>query len=222
MSTDSSEESPDSVFLTAIAVEMGLGLIAVALGWATNVDVRQWIPRMDPANWFVISTGIGWGVVAAVPMLLAIAVLERIDWEPIKSLQSLDDLPVVSALLGLSAAELIAISIAAGVGDEMLVRGWLMGWITGPFATSTPVSLTLGLLISSIAFGLMHPITPAYALIATLIGIYLGGILIWSENLIIPIVAHAFYDAVHLLVAKREHAKGKKQKTKLLSESEEL
>jgi len=213
MSPDSSEENPDSVFMTAIAVELSLGVVAVLLGWFMNVDVRQWVPRLEPGNWGLILNGIGWGVAAAMPMLLAIAVIERIDWAPIRRLKELDEMPVVSALLALSTAELIAISIAAGVGEELLVRGWLMGWIIGPIAAATPLMIASGLLVSSVAFGAMHPITPAYAVLAGLTGLYLGGLVIWTENLIVAIVAHAFYDAVHLLLSKREYS-AKKLKAK--------
>jgi uncharacterized protein len=206
MATDSSEEEPDSVFMTAIAVEMGLGAVALILGWLTNVDVRQWIPRFEPDNVRVILAGLGLGVVAALPMLAAISLIERIDWAPIRRLKELEDMPMVSTLLGLSKWELIAISISAGVGEELLVRGWLMGWITGPLPGATTTMLVSGLLVSSIAFGLMHPITPAYAVIACFIGLYLGGLVLWTENLIVPIVAHAVYDAVHLLMAKREQS----------------
>jgi membrane protease YdiL (CAAX protease family) len=55
---------------------------------------------------------------------------------------------------------------------------------------------------SAVAFGLMHPVTPTYIVLATLIGIYLGGLVIWTGNLLVAIAAHAVYDAVHLLIAR--------------------
>jgi membrane protease YdiL (CAAX protease family) len=207
MPTDASDDTPDSVFWTAISIEMGLGVLAVGLGWLTGVDVRQWIPRFELGQLSNILAGLALGTVAAIPMLIAIELLERIDWEPIRGLKALEELPIVASLLSLNVGELIAISIAAGVGEELLVRGWMMGWISGPFATATPLAIGLSLIASSIAFGLMHPITKTYAVVASVIGLYLGSLVLWTENLLVPIAAHTVYDAVHLLLAKRQKSK---------------
>lgn len=200
-----SDAQPDSVFATAITVELGMGFIALLLGWLFSVDVRQWIPALNAENSWLILSSLLWGSLAALPMLAAVELIERIDWAPFRELRELDQLPVVAALLRLSPAELIAISIAAGVGEELLIRGWLMGWLIGSLDTATPLTIGIGLVASSVAFGLMHPVTPTYIVLATLIGMYLGAMVIVSGNLLIPIVAHAVYDAAHLLLARRGH-----------------
>lgn len=200
-----SDAQPDSVFVTAITVELGMGFIALLLGWLFSVDVRQWIPALNAENSWLILSSLLWGSLAALPMLAAVELIERIDWAPFRELRELDQLPVVAALLRLSPAELIAISIAAGVGEELLIRGWLMGWLIGSLDTATPLAIGIGLVASSVAFGLMHPVTPTYIVLATLIGMYLGAMVIVSGNLLIPIVAHAVYDAAHLLLARRGH-----------------
>lgn len=200
-----SAAQPDSVFTTAITVELALGFIALFLGWLFAVDVRQWVPALSSENAGVILGSLLWGTLAALPMLAVVEVIERIDWAPFRELRSLDQLPIVAALLRLAPLELVAISIAAGVGEELLLRGWLMGWLIGPLETATPLAMAIGLLASSLAFGLMHPVTPTYIALATLIGVYLGGLVLMSGNLLIAIVAHAVYDAAHLLLAQRSH-----------------
>lgn len=204
-----SDAQPDSVFATAITVELGMGFIALLLGWLFSVDVRQWIPALNAENSWLILSSLLWGSLAALPMLAAVELIERIDWAPFRELRELDQLPVVAALLRLSPAELIAISIAAGVGEELLIRGWLMGWLIGSLDTATPLTIGIGLVASSLAFGLMHPVTPTYIVLATLIGMYLGAMVIVSGNLLIPIAAHAVYDAAHLLLALRGHRTSK-------------
>jgi uncharacterized protein len=211
MPAEETEETPDSVFWTAISVELGLGVLALLLGWLTNVDVRQWIPRPERAELANIFGGIGLGMLAALPMLLLVAVLERIDWKPLRELKSLEDLPVVSALLNLSRLELVAISIAAGIGEELLVRGWLMGWIIGPAGDASAFTIAVAVVISSVVFGLMHPISVAYTVVAALMGLFFAGILVWSGNLLVPIAAHATYDAVHLLLSKRQQEREKQR-----------
>ncbi len=192
----------DSVFRTAITIELGLGFVAVFLGWITGVDVRQWLPEFRMDTLLPITKAIGWGTIAALPMLAVVEIIERIDWQPFRELRALDQMPVVSSLLSLGPAELITISLAAGVGEELLVRGWLMGWLIGPLDQASWMTIAAGVVASAVAFGLMHPVTPTYIVLATLIGVYLGGLVIWSGNLLVAIAAHAVYDAVHLLIAR--------------------
>jgi hypothetical protein len=80
-------------------------------------------------------------------------------------------------------------------------------------AGSTPgnphtIALVLALVVSSIVFGLFHPITKLYVLLATIIGLYFGALVIFTENLLIPIVAHATYDAVQLIMTARSESPG--------------
>jgi membrane protease YdiL (CAAX protease family) len=51
---------------------------------------------------------------------------------------------------------------------------------------------------ASVLFGLLHPITPGYIVLATLLGAYLGAIWIYNGNLLSVMVAHAVYDFVAL------------------------
>jgi membrane protease YdiL (CAAX protease family) len=197
-----SQPQADSVFRTAITIELGLGFVALLLGWMTGVDVRQWLPELRSENVLPILTAIGWGTIAALPMLAVVEIVERIDWQPFRELRALDQMPVVSSLLSLGPAELMTISLAAGVGEELLVRGWLMGLLIGPIDEASWLKIATGVVASAVAFGLMHPVTPAYIVLATLIGIYLGGLVIWTGNLLVAIAAHAVYDAVHLLIAR--------------------
>jgi len=212
MSTDQTDDSPDSVFWTAIGVELGLGVIAVGLGWLTGVDVRQWIPMIELGQTADIWGGLAIGTAAAIPMLIGIELLERVEWEPIRNLKTFEELPVVSTLLSLSAVELVAIALAAGVGEELLVRGWLMAWICGPLASATPLAIGLGLVASSVAFGLMHPFSKTYVVLTSIIGLYLGALVLWTGNLLVPIAAHTVYDAVHMLLAKRQRQRELQQR----------
>jgi len=52
-------------------------------------------------------------------------------------------------------------------------------------------------------FGAAHWLTLSYALLAGVIGVYLGVVFLLTENLLIPITAHALYDVVALSVLAR-------------------
>ncbi len=201
------ESAADEIPLVvqAVAVELGLGLLAMLLGYFTDVDVRQWIPKLDGESFpSSIVYGMGYGVVAAVPMLALAALLERLPWAPFRDLRQLDKHPFMIELLQLSYWDLLAIAIAAGVGEELLLRGWLMGWLLGPVDVASPERWLLAIAVSSIAFGLLHFISPLYIVVCLLLGLYLAALVYVSGNLLVPIVAHAAYDAVLLFLAKRD------------------
>jgi uncharacterized protein len=84
----------------------------------------------------------------------------------------------------------VLLASCAGVVEEVLFRGILQHH--------------LGLILSSFIFGALHALTPAYFVIATLISLYLGWIYQFSDQLIVPIVAHAVYDFAALLLYQRK------------------
>ena len=101
----------------------------------------------------------------------------------------------------LSTPQIVLVSMAAGVGEELLFRGWLqavVGW--------APASL---------AFGLAHVAGVrmfAFGLWATGMGLVLGGLALATGGLLASMIAHACYDvlAFHYLgeTARRRGAEG--------------
>ncbi len=75
-----------------------------------------------------------------------------------------------------------------------IVQAGLAGYLGSPWA---------GLIVGSLAFGLAHPMSKTYVVVAALIGIYLGCLLLLTGNLLVPIVAHAPYDLVALVLLVR-------------------
>jgi membrane protease YdiL (CAAX protease family) len=94
--------------------------------------------------------------------------------------------------------DLLLLGAVAGLSEEVLFRGVL--------------HVKLGIVTSNIVFGAVHWITPAYALSAGLIGVYLGWLQNYSENLLAPMITHGFYDFLAFLVvahdARREMGAG--------------
>lgn len=216
--TAAPEQTPDDIFLTAVVFESALGALALFLGWWLGPSARELVPEIDlgalatPIDWESlrpIGVGLGYGTLAAIPMLVAIEILRRIPWEPVRELERLSDDGVIRSLLELRPSEMLVISLCAGIGEELLFRGWLMYWIADGWAMvpGEPVSATFalgfGLVVSSIAFGLVHPLTKLYIVVAAVMGLYFGGLCIWTGNLLVPITAHAVYDAAQLVMTKR-------------------
>lgn len=81
--------------------------------------------------------------------------------------------------------DLCFISACAGLAEELLFRG--------------VIQVKFGIVVASIVFGLLHFITPAYCIIATIMGFYLGFLFQYYGSLLIPIQLHFVYDLGALL-----------------------
>ena len=102
-------------------------------------------------------------------------------------------------------AQLAIISALAGLGEETLFRGVVQVGVAQGIAG--PHGVWLGLLVAAILFGLLHLITPMYAILAGLIGLYLGGLWLLTGNLLTPITTHAAYDFLALVYLVRVKAR---------------
>lgn len=195
------DQDPQPFLMTAVGLELALGLTAILLSWAWGADPRNLVPQIDEP--WKLARGLGFGVLAALPMLVVIQLLERLPIQPIRELHKATEERLLAMISGFSIPELGLISLAAGVGEELLFRGWLMMSLAGPIDRWQTPALVIAVVLSSIAFGLAHPITPGYVVVTAIIGVYLAMLLVWSGNLLVPIAAHACYDFVQLVVATR-------------------
>jgi len=76
--------------------------------------------------------------------------------------------------------DIFFISACAGLAEELLFRG--------------AIQVKFGIFVASIIFGLLHFITPAYCIVATIMGFYLGFLFQYYDSLLIPIQLHFVYD----------------------------
>jgi membrane protease YdiL (CAAX protease family) len=141
--------------------------------------------------------GLGLGIVATAPLLLALRWCLRTRFGPVARLVRLVEQRVAPIFAGSSGLELALVSLMAGLGEEALFRGVLQTTL----ADHLPAWGAIG--VASVAFGLAHCLTPTYAVLATLIGAYLGWIFAASGNLLVPIVVHGLYDLVALGALQR-------------------
>jgi membrane protease YdiL (CAAX protease family) len=92
-----------------------------------------------------------------------------------------------------SLLQLFAISLVAGLSEEAFFRGAIQG------SLADRVNVILAVLLVSALFGAFHLLTWTYAIIAALIGAYLGLLWIWTGNLLTPMITHAVYDFAALV-----------------------
>jgi len=188
--------------LVAAIFEGGLAVIAVGLGWLLDVDPM--------ATLRFAWEHVGWALAATLPPLGLLWVCLICPWRPFRRLSRVVDEFMLPLVARCSLAELAVISTLAGLGEEMLFRGIVQAgiarWVekvSFPAAWSPPtveaIGVTAGLAAAAVLFGLAHRITNLYAVLAGLIGLYLGCLWLWTGNLLVPIAVHALYDFLALV-----------------------
>ena len=184
------------IVLAAVIFEAAIGLFAWGVGHFVEAPVERIVA------WNVRDFGIG--TIAALPALVSLLVAIRVPLPPLERLRELVKTHIVPLFRQCSLAELLLISIVAGVGEEMLFRGVIQHGLAeriGP-----PSGTIIGIGIASLLFALAHALSGTYAILAGLISIYLGWLLVVTGNLLVPIAAHAAYDFlafVYLLRVER-------------------
>lgn len=136
--------------------------------------------------------GLAVGTLAALPMLVGVWIVVSVPWDPFRRLLREVDELVAPLFARCRLHHILVIAAAAGLGEEVLFRGVLQTALVRPFGTAG------GLAAASVVFGLLHFVTPTYALLAALAGAYLGLLFLACDNLLVPVVAHGVYDFVAL------------------------
>ena len=170
-------------------VELALAALAAALGW--------WLyrPPWEAMAWDIGDAGVG--AAGAFPMFAALVIGMQSRVGPMRRIKQINEEFIRPLFQPCSILELGLLSAVAGVGEEWLFRGFLQG------ACSDWLGPWLGWSIANCVFGLLHAITPAYAIMAALAGVYFGGLWMLTGNLLTPIVAHAIYDWLALVYLTR-------------------
>lgn len=139
----------------------------------------------------------------------AILFLEKLDFQWLRKASEMGERHLRDLLAGAGIVHIIALSLAAGVGEELLFRGWLQGWIEDLFQDWGVTGSYMAIAIAAVFFGLAHPLSKGYIVLATLLGFVLGLSFYWSRNLFVPIIAHAAYDTFLMLHFKIQEAQPK-------------
>lgn len=172
----------------ALVFEGGLVVVALVLGWLFN---------SPPFAQFQFGwQGGAWGALATLPPLLVMLIASQSGYGPIKRLFRLSRERVTIFFSGASLLDLALIAGVAGIGEEALFRGVIQTRLAIEF---TPWA---GVVIASLLFGLVHFISLSYAIFAALFSLYLGWLLLSSDNLLVPIITHGLYDFIVLAYLK--------------------
>ena len=190
-------QTPDSkdFFKTACYFESSLILVAIIIGWLTDVN-----PFLDL---YFSELAIFYGILGTLPLFLLFLVTEQLSFKSVQDIRKLLLETLGSSFCHYHWADLFVLAAIAGIAEEILFRGALQPWL------EQSIGMNTGLIVTSIIFGLVHAVTPLYALLACLISIYLGLSLDYggSRNLLTPIIIHALYDFLAFIVLMRTYKK---------------
>lgn len=182
---------PGRVDAVLLLVLWEAALVPVALLAARWLDVQlAGAFRLDPLHLLVALLG-------TLPLWWLVKLLRRSGAPAVRNLLEWVESQVRELLGGASIAQLAAISLLAGVAEELLFRGVIqvgLQQVAGPWG---------GLLLASALFGAAHWVSAAYVGFASLMGLYLGLLYWMTGNLLVPVIIHGLYDflALRLLLA---------------------
>ena len=193
-----------SVFRSTIALLCAYALMALAASGANDLLVV----RRSGADmaWLLDNPLARAGAMAllALYFCLALAPALRCAIDPAMRQRYAPALRRLRFMLPVGARERrywLLVSLAAGVCEELVFRGFLLQFLQGHPHGAWHMELTAAWLLSSLAFGCAHAYQGAAGIAATTLGGALFGLLaILSGSLLLPILLHALVDMALLLM----------------------
>ncbi len=185
----------DNFFISACIFEATLIPLAIILGWISSINPF--------ANIFFTETALATGLMGTIPLILIFLAFEQIQANSVGEIRQLLMDTLGPGLQDRHWTDLLILALIAGIAEELLFRGVIQLWIEQSWG------ITAGLVISNCMFGLVHAVTPLYAFLASLVGIYLGLSLDYGneKNLLVPIIIHSLYDFLAFLALIRMYRK---------------
>lgn len=177
--------------------ELMLGVLAVGLGLWIGPDPHTTMPRSHEGDRLV--SGLFDGVLVGLLMVYILVWLEKYNFSWIRKASQAGERVFVQLMQGAGFFHYLALSLAAGVGEELLFRGWLQSFLEMHLTNMGDAAPWVAIALSALVFGLVHPVTVGYVVLAFLLGCLLGVAYHLTGNILVPIVAHTLYDLILMI-----------------------
>jgi hypothetical protein len=172
-----------------------VAFLAVGYAYVRVRDVPVPVRRPSKRDLVVILAGVVLALVVATGLSVLLSVLDLVPDSVIGDVATTDP----TFLLGLAALSVVLVAPA----EELLFRGAIQGRLRQRIG---PIPAVLG---ASLLFGSMHlanysgglASVVAGALLITAVGCVLGALYEYTDNLVVPVVTHAVYNVVLMVVA---------------------
>lgn len=178
------------LFGTMLLFEMGLGCLALAIGY--------WLESPSWRTWDWSARAWGFGVLGTIPPLILLVVMLRAKWDPLARFRTLLEQRVAPIFATFRWWQLLLLAAAAGWGEEMLFRGLLQPLLCQWLGALGGIVLLGGI------FGLAHALSRLYFALTLVMSMYLSWLLEVTGNLAVPVLVHGLYDAVALLIMQKD------------------
>src|SRR5438874_4246882 len=134
----------------AILFESGLGAGAIAVGWLLGHSPMIGMFAGSHKTPEPLAAA-GWGLVATLPMLAAMLVIDYFPIGPLSSLRDRAREIILAMFEGASAAQLAVVAAAAGLGEELLFRGLVQTGLAR--LVGGPLAPWIALAVAAVIFG---------------------------------------------------------------------
>jgi CAAX protease family protein len=193
---DNDDDQPgrDVIIMFAVFFEGGLAPLSLVLGWWWGHNP---LSQFSWSGWDALK-----GAIAALPMIGVFLLVLRWPIGPLRRIKSFCEDEFVPLLAGSSWSDMALIAISAGVGEEMLFRGAIQS------SLGAWLGNLWGLLLASLLFGMLHPISIPYIVVTVGVGLLLGAEYLYTGNLLAVMVTHAVYDFALMGYLLRLHYHG--------------
>ena len=168
----------------ALGFEIALAVLALLL--ALVFGLQPWL------NIDFSAVALGLSMAATAPMVAALLALMQFQWDWVRTLRRIVEDHLLPLFSNAGPAAVLAVALAAGVGEELLFRGVIQAGLAGLIGPAAALA------VASLLFGLAHALTAGYFILTCLMGFYLGWLYQATGNLLVPIMVHFLYDWVVL------------------------
>mgnify|MGYP006273772273 CR=1 FL=1 len=170
--------------LIALGFEAAIGVVGIAAALLFRIPLISTLTLTVRA--VLVSAA---GVVVLTLMLLVVA---RSSWPPFRRIREQLDRTLGVLFRNASMPALLAVSLVAGIGEEILFRGVLQQGLGVLMPT------ILAVVLANLVFAFAHLITITYGILALLMGGVLSAVFLLSDSLIAAALTHAVYDFIAL------------------------
>jgi membrane protease YdiL (CAAX protease family) len=181
----------DDFYKKACYFEASLIVVAALLGWIANINPIEHL--------YFSEISLFYGIAGTVPLFLMFLAMERMQGQSVLNIRQFLLNTLGPNLSRYHWADLFMLAAIAGISEEVLFRGVIQPWIESAWG------ITAGLVVSNLIFGLVHSVTPLYAVLAAFVGLYLCLSMDYgdSRSLLTPIIIHSLYDFLAFVALMR-------------------
>lgn len=166
-----------------MAGPLGALVLAVVLIYITEITVNTGFERFFGS--------ILWGVLLGTVTFILVIFVTRLPFS--KSLREICK-QLIPIFQGFPLWKIIMLSLAAGLGEELLFRGFLQQWLM------TYMSMEVAILLASLGFGLLHFFSFSYFALTAVLGVIFGITYVETNSLLLVMSWHAVYDMMVIWV----------------------